>query len=266
MWTAFVVALALGVQPAQTDALTLSQPRFTYGPAGATRPDGKFLPGDAVHLSFAVGGLKFGGDAQASYRVAMEVANGAGEMLFRQKPHQSKVKNILGGKTVPCQVQVSLPPEQAAGSYSIKVTVEDVATKQSKSLTQKFEVLPAGFGLVRLGASATNDGMSPVPAVGAEGGVLYVTFAVVGFSRAKDKQCNLSGSLRVLDEKGKATTAKPISDRLHEEVAEGAKLIPLQFGVPLNRAGRFTLELTATDAVTGKKAQATMPLKVVAAN
>jgi hypothetical protein len=267
MWTAFVVALALGVQPGQLGApLTLLDPRFTYGPAGATRPDAKFLPGDTVHLSFAVGNLKFDGDAQATYRIAMEVANSAGEALFRQKPHQSSVKNVLGGKTIPCRVQVALPPEQPAGSYTVKVTIEDTATKQAKSLTQKFEVLPAAFGLVHLGTSATNDGMTPVPAVGAEGGVLYVTFAVVGFGRGKNKQPDLSGSFRVLDEKGKATTAKPFSGRVNMDVAEGAKLIPLQFGVTLNRAGRFTLELTATDAVSGKKTRATMPLKVVAAN
>jgi hypothetical protein len=269
MWTAFVVALALGVQSEKLGApLVLLDPRFTFGPAGATRPDGKFLPGDTVHLSFDVGNLKFDGDSQASYRIAMEVANSAGEMLFRQKPHKSQARNVLGGKTIPCRVQVALPPAQPAGSYTVKVTIEDTATKQSQSLTQKFEVLPAAFGLVHLGTSATNDGMTPVPAVGAEGGVLYVTFAVVGFDRrgGKNKQPDLSGSFRVLDENGKATTAKPFTGRVNKEVAEEAKLIPLQFGVTLNRAGRFTLELTATDAVSGKTAKVTMPLKVVSAN
>src|SRR5206468_1135134 len=150
MWTACVVALALGVQPAQTGALTLSQPRFTFGPAGLTRPDGNFLPGDVVYLSFDVAGLKFDDEAKANYSVAMEVSNGAGNALFRQKPHASHVRNLLGGKSVPCSVQVQLPVEQEAGAYTIKVTIEDAATKQSQTVTQKFAVLKAGFGLVQL--------------------------------------------------------------------------------------------------------------------
>jgi hypothetical protein len=264
MWTAFVV-LALGVQPAQTGGLTLTQPRFTYGPAGATRAGAKFLPGDIVYLSLDVGGLKFDGESKAHYRVGMEVSNSAGETLFRQKPHQSAVLNLLGGKTVPCGVSVVLPTDYSAGSYTVKVTVEDVATKQAQTLAQKFEVLPAAFGLVRLGASATNDGMAPVPAVGAEGSSLFVTFAVVGFQRGKDKQPELAGSLRVLDEKGKPTSAKPIAGKLEKNVPEGSNIIPLQFGVTLNRSGRFTLEFTATDAVSKQTARASMPLRVTSA-
>jgi hypothetical protein len=267
MWTAFVVALALGAQPAQLGApLALIEPRFTYGPGGATRPDAKFLPGDTVYLSFEVGNLKFDGDSQASYRIVMEVANSAGEVLFRQKPHKSQVKNILGGKAMPCRVQVALPPDHTSGSHTIKVTVEDTATKQSRTLSQKFEVLPAEFGLVHLGASATNDGLTPVPAVGPEGGSLYVTFAAVGFKRGKDKQPDFSVSLRVLDEGGKATTAKPFSGRVNKDVAEGVHLIPLQFGVTLNRAGRFTLEFTATDAVSERTVRVSMPLRVTKMN
>jgi hypothetical protein len=266
MWTAAVVALVLGLPPAQPGtSLALTKPHFTYGPGGVTRPDAKYLPGDTVFLSFDVANLKFDADANASYRIAMEVTNADGEAVLRQKPHASKVKNILGGKAVPCRVHVALPPGYPSGTYTIKVTVEDLATKQGQSLAQKFEVLPAAFGLVQVGASATNDGMAPVPTVGVEGAPLYLTFAVVGFGRGKDKQLDISASLRVLDEKGKPTTAKPFADRAKREIPEGLQLIPLQFGLTLNRVGSFTLEFTATDHVTGQKARATMPLKVVSA-
>src|SRR5262249_44100368 len=146
MWTALVVALTLGVQPG--GGPTLTNPHFTYGPGGLTRPDAKFLPGDIVFLSADVGGLKFDKDALTSYRVSMEVSNAAGETLLRQKPHESQARNILGGKTIPCRVHLSLPPGQPSGTHTIKLTVEDVATGKKQTLAQKFEVLPAAFGLV----------------------------------------------------------------------------------------------------------------------
>ncbi len=265
MWTAAVVALALGLPPQPGTSLTLTGPRFTFGPGGVTRPDAKYLPGDTAFLSFNVGGLKFDADANANYRIGMEVTNADGEAVLRQKPHAAKVKNLLGGKAIPCRVHVALPPGYPAGTYTIKVTVEDLGTKQSQSLAQKFEVLPAAFGLVQVGASATSDGMNPVPTVGVEGGPLYLTFAVVNFGRGKDKKMDVSASLRVLDEKGKPTTAKPFTGRAQQEMPDGVQLLPLQFGLTLNRVGRFTLEFTATDHVSGKTARATMPLRVVGA-
>jgi hypothetical protein len=263
MWTACVVALALGVQPAQTGALTLNQPRFTFGPAGLTRTDGKFLPGDVVYMTFDVAGLKFDDESKAKYSVAMEISDAAGNTLYRQKPHASMVRNVLGGKAVPCSVQVQLPVDHPAGTLTVKVTVEDKATNQSGSVSKKVEVLKAGFGIVQLYTTAGNAGAVPVPSVGAEGSLLYVHFVAVGFARGKDKQPDLSGTLRVLDEGGKETSAKPFTGRLNKDVAPDAMVVPLQFGVTLNRAGRFTLELTATDHISGQKSTVSMPLKVV---
>ena len=88
-------------------------------------------------------------------------------------------------------------------------------------------------------------------------------FVAVGFARGKEKQPDLSATLRVLDEGGKDTSAKPFTGRLNKDVAPDAAAVPLQFGVTLNRAGRFTLELTATDHVSGQKSKVSMPLKVV---
>jgi hypothetical protein len=84
----------------------------------------------------------------------------------------------------------------------------------------------------------------------------------VGFGREKG-QPNLSVSLRILDDKGKATTAKPATGKVDKDVPEKAQGLPMQFLVALNRAGTFTLELSVTDETAGKTAKVSVPFKVV---
>ena len=68
--------------------------------------------------------------------------------------------------------------------------------------------------------------------------------------------------MRVLDESGKPTRAKPYTVQVNKDVPADAVLVPGQFFLSLNRSGKFTVELTATDKVGGKKAQLTFPLTV----
>ncbi len=68
--------------------------------------------------------------------------------------------------------------------------------------------------------------------------------------------------MRVLDEAGKPTQAKPVAVQVNKDVPADAVLVPGQFLLSLNRSGQFTVELTATDKAGGKKAQLTFPLTV----
>ncbi len=72
--------------------------------------------------------------------------------------------------------------------------------------------------------------------------------------------------MRVLDDKGHPTFSRPLSGTVNKEVPADLKLIPMHFGVTLNRPGTFTIELEATDKLSGKSVMEKVPLRVVSFN
>ena len=56
----------------------------------------------------------------------------------------------------------------------------------------------------------------------------------------------------------------PIYDSIEGALTLGAKdlAVPMTFGLTMNRAGRFTIELTAEDRITGKSATISYPIRV----
>ena len=103
---------------------------------------------------------------------------------------------------------------------------------------------------------------SPVCALGES---LYVGFSTVAFARnGKTKQPDIKVSLRVLDEKGKPTMPQPLSGRANKGIPENLKFLPMQFGITMNRPGRFTVELTAVDQISGKSSTVRFPIRAIA--
>jgi hypothetical protein len=127
-------------------------------------------------------------------------------------------------------------------------------------------VLPKGFGLVRLALAADAEGNVPLPALGS-GGTAFVQFGAVGFGRdAGGKQPNLRFAVRVLEEGGKPATEKGRASEVSKGVPADFLAVPMSFPLTLNRPGKFTVELTATDAVGNQTAKLTFPIKVVDAD
>jgi len=266
MWkTVALLALAAWPAVAHGQTLTIANPRLTYGYFGPKRADTKFLPGDVVILAYDLKNVSFDKDGKAAFTVGMEVTDAAGKSLYKQPPRMSRGQNYLGGDSLSAFASLPIPPEYAAGTYTITVTVEDKATKASKSVSQKVEVLPVGFGLVNVGTSIDPDGAHPIAPVATLGETVYLNFAAIGFAReeAGDKNPNLSVTMRILDENGKDTLARPMKGKAREGIDPTLKVIPMSFGVTLNRAGRFTLELTATCEICGKSTKTTFPIKVM---
>ena len=73
---------------------------------------------------------------------------------------------------------------------------------------------------------------------------------------------NLSVTMRVLDESGKPTRAKPFHGELATETHASIRALPMQFALDPNRAGKFTIEINATDKTSGKTATLSLPLTV----
>jgi hypothetical protein len=259
------VLLALQNAPAQNSTLAIADERFTYGHLGPTRKDNDFLPGDVVCLAFNINNMKFDAAGRASFSIAMEVFDNAGTSRFKQLPRNATAQNYLGGTLLPSVAELQIPLATPPGEYTIRMTIEDRAAKAKTTLERKARVLPADFGLIHVHTTADREGKTPITPIAAVGESLYVNFAAVGFQRDGDKkQPNIEVAMRILDEKGNATTPRPLTGKANSDIPADFQIIPLQFGLTLNRAGRFTVELSATDRLSGKSARVSIPIQVVA--
>jgi hypothetical protein len=266
MWPTLLLLATPGLLLGQGTSLTLSNDRWTYGPLGAERPSHKFLPGEMLMLSFDIGGLKSDESGRVAYGIGLEVIDLKGQRLVSQEPQNLQAVNYLRGARMPSVANLQIGLDQAPGNYLLKVTVNDRTAKTMQLLERPFEVLTPNFGLVHVGTSLDLDGLVPAPAAGILGQTLYVNFAAVGFGReGAKKQPNLLVEMRVLDETGQPTTAKPLSGLANQDIADKLQLIPMQFGLTLNRTGKFTVEIKATDQVSRKTSLVTFPFTVLAA-
>jgi hypothetical protein len=257
---ASLVLAAVGLVTCQEDGLALTNVRTTYGAPGIVRDDNKLLPGDHVYVSFDIEGITVSDAGKVQYSMITEVLDGNGKTLFREDPRDLETVNGLGGRTVPAYTHLDVGVNAKPGKYTLKTTVTDRANKRSQSLSREFEVQPKQFGLVRLTTTLDHEGR-----VGASnfstGESLWVNCAAVDFQRG-GKQPKVAVELHVLDETGKAVLAQPFKGMIDKDVPETATSVPVQFLVPLNRAGKFKIELKATCQVSGKTAELKFPINV----
>jgi hypothetical protein len=268
MTSAFVVLAALVTAGAQDAPLEIANAHATYGYLGAKHPavDAR-LPGDIIYFSFDIKNMKLDDAGRASYSLLVEVTDEKKLMIFKQGPTNAIAQNYLGGNSLPCSAHLEIPIDSVPGVHHFKVTVTDRNSNKSVSLERTGKILPVSFGIVRVGTFADREAKVPAAPVGVIGESIYLSFAPVGFARDKaTKQPDLHVAMRVLDDKGQPTFAKPLTGVINKEVPESLKVMPMQFGITLNRVGNFTVELEATDKISGKTAKVTLPLKVLSQN
>jgi hypothetical protein len=262
MGTALALLAVLGLPAAEAGDLRLNNARSTYCVLGPTRAADKVLPGDKYVLSFDIEGITIDDEGKARYSVGFDVADASGKVLFKQEPKEQTAQASLGGNSLPASAQLDVGLQAKPGEYNLKVTVTDLATKKTAELTRKAEVLEKGFGMVRLTTSSDQDGRMPVSVPGC-GEWLFVHCGIVGFTRNDaSKQPDVTLSMVIKDEQGKPTTAKPVTVVVNKDVPEAAPALPLRQLLVLNRAGKFTVELTATDRFANKTATLSFPLTV----
>jgi hypothetical protein len=270
MWTSAVfVATALSLAPAQNDLkLELTNARATHGVLGPRRDPSKgMLPGDQLVICYDIEGMKTDEHGKVRYSVALDVIDKDGKVVFSQKPRVYETTVGLGGNSVPAFLKLDGGTEQPPGEYTLKVTVTDLATNQSKSMSNTGTLRAKDFGIVRMAMTYDPEGLFPAPHP-CEGQSLCVHFAAVGFERAGPKgkeQPNFEVQMRILDKDGKPTTAKPFTGEVKGGVPGDVTIIPMQFLLELNRDGDFTVELKATDRISKKTTEASFPLTVLPA-
>ncbi|HEV3263126.1 MAG TPA: hypothetical protein VG013_40200 [Gemmataceae bacterium] len=248
---ALVMAVALA-PGAKDNELKISNIRSTYSQLGPVRVSenkmDKVLPGDIYFVTWEMEPFKVNDAGELRLSMAMEVTDSKKNRIYKQDPTETMQVNSLGGKRVPAFAHVIIGANTAPGEHTMKVTVEDLAGKRKGSFERKFEILPPGFGMVRLHLSADPDGVTTIPSVGVVGQLLYLNFRVIGADTANHKKApHVSVTMKVLDENGEPTFKKPVFVESGKEVDKDTVVVPVYLGLVLNRTGTFKVQLTATD-------------------
>jgi hypothetical protein len=256
---AFIAALSLTL--GQSGSLELANARTTYSILGATRADESVLPGDIVVLSFDIVGARPDNAGKVRYSIAMEILDSDGKLVFKQAPQDREAPIAAGAKSLPACATVNAGRRQPPGDYTLRVTVKDLTSGETGQLSRTYKLLPTDFGIVRYSTTRDAEGKMPVDALrsGRRG---WINFSVVGFERAgSSRQPGVGVQMRILGRNGEPVM-KPSAGEVKEGVPEGVGALPMQFEVDLTRGGEFTVELKATDHVSGKNATLKVPLVV----
>jgi hypothetical protein len=260
MWTTIALLSVLATVPAES-GLSLTHVRSTHGLLGPLRQDETLAPGDNLFICFDIDGMRVDSEGKVRYSMAIELSDGTGNRVFRQVPKEQEARASLGGDSVPAYARLNVGLDTPAGDYRMKITVKDLASGQEQSLNRDLKVLPKDFALVRTTLTLDVDAQYPA-AVFVRGQGVWVQSSAVGFAASPGKKPDVMFEMRVLDDAGRPTLAKPVTGTPPEKLPENLKGLPLGFPLTLNRPGKFTIELQATDRTSGKKAKVSLPLVV----
>ncbi len=269
--TSLVLLTALAFTPAQTGgALKLTNVRTTYGELGGTRPEAKYLPGDVLFVGFDIEGLTISEEGRTQYRMGLELFDKNKKSILPDQQPTDKVDYVpLGGPKLPARAYILIGVDQDPGTYTMKLTVTDTATKAVQTLEKSFEVMKKDFGIVAVYPSVDESGRIPAPTTGVLGQSVFIQFAIVGFARDPKApgQPSVTVEMTPLDAGGKPTLQK---SALYKQNADSAiklepkdEMINVRFLLPLSREGKYTVRLKATDEFTKKSITFDLPIVVV---
>lgn len=257
---ATVLAGLLLLAPTQANGLQLNNVQDTHGIYGPARSVATLLPGEKLTITFDIAGLTVK-DGKATYALGTEILS-QGKLQYRQPAKDQEASLPLGGDTLQALAQFEIGLNTPPGEYEFKVTVTDSASKKTTSFNKTYTVLPRAFGIVRLTTTLDAAGEAHTTLLGA-GQTLWISFSAVDFQRSPTTmQPNLTFELSVLDETGKPLGDKPLVGLVEKDVPAMIAALPGQFPLSLNRAGKFVVEVKATDNLSKKSAKLSFPITV----
>ena len=273
MWAALAVSAVLTAAPSDAGALQIKNDRFTYGIFGQERKDTQVIPGDILIVAFDIDGLQAKDDGSVGYSTQMELLDKTGKAVFTEKPTDRETTLPLGGNRLPNWSRVATGTDAEAGAYTVKITVVDNVAKNKPQavLEKKFELVAPRFGIIHVATGYDKPPTSPPPAppVAVPGQSVLVFFTVVGFqanpgAKPKDPlQADVAVEMTILDDAGKPTLVKPFGGEIKEVAEEFKTVLPFNFPLMLNRTGKFTIVITATDKLANKSAKQELSLTVL---
>jgi hypothetical protein len=258
------LALIVLVTPAWAE-LSIRDVTPTYGPLGPARTSLAVPAGDELFFRYTITGVRTDDAGRVDGELQVQLAGPDRRALLDDK-QPIKAVLALGGQTLPGTANVSFGPDTAAGDYTVTVTFRDKLSAESASFQRKVTCTKPAFALVRLRLS--HDEAGAIPAAGGMlGQTIHVRCQAIGFDRTKAK-VHVVIAMQTADAEGRPLMPRPIRARLATEDADQvAQLRSVDFSgsLILNRVGKFELRLTATDEVSGQKAEVRVPLHVAAA-
>jgi hypothetical protein len=200
----------------------------------------------------------------------MEVADAAGKPIFKQAPRDLEELIPLRGAKIPARAFIQIGLDQDPGTYTCKLSVTDPKTKASNSLSIKFEVLKPEFAIVAVRTAYDARGELNAPSGGVVGQPIFIVYAIATFQRdPKTKQPHVEITYEFLDDKGQPTLAAPkkdVQDALSRPaVGDKDGAFQKDYLLFLNRPGKFTVRITATDKIGNKKSTFELPITVLPA-
>jgi hypothetical protein len=258
------LALLVLVTPAWAE-LAIRDVTPTYGPLGPARKSLAVPAGDELYFRYAITGVRTDAAGRVDGELHVQLTGPNGQALLDDKRPINGLL-ALGGQTLPATANVSFGPETPAGDYTMTVTVRDKLSGESASFQRKVTCTKAAFALVRLRLS--HDERGTIPAAGGMlGQTVHVRCQAIGFDRSQAK-VRVVIAMETADAEERSLMPRPIQARLATEGAEQVaqvRSVDFNGSLILNRVGKFTLRLTATDEVSGQKAEVRVPLHVAAA-
>jgi hypothetical protein len=253
-----VAFVLLGFIPNIASAVDIKNIRPCYGLFGPTRYKAECLPGDVLFFTFDIDGLAVDPKTKkVSYETTLQLLDAKDKVLDTIPTPANPVVPILGGNSMPGDLYVKIGDNQPPGKYTIQMTIEDKIGKSAKAFKYPFTVLKQGFGIIRAAA----------PAVGFHGQHHVLQFQLVNLTLDKKKQPSGEVVIRILDDKknpiGEATKMMLPRDLPDGTDLEKLNLVAVPYSIYLNRPGRFTVEVVATDKNGDKTDRLSYPLTVL---
>ena len=269
--------LALGLvlatqSPFQGD-LVFRNVRPTMGLLGPERRErDSFLPGDLVFYAFDLGNLTATreGNSEGLYRYAMtvEILDGKNQVIVPKepaKPRESQAFCPLGGDMLPTFAYTETDQDIPPGKYVMRLNCIDRNSNKRGTLEKPFTIENKRFGILRT-AMLYATGGEPAPAMGAPGQSFLLTFVVANFTvDPKTENCDVDLAIQILDQAGKPVSPKSFRGQITTPEDPSRRLHSIRFPFQPNRAGQYTLEVTATDRKSDGKTvtKVTYPFQVM---
>lgn len=264
--TRLTLLLALALLPAAAAAadLKIDKVKARYGELGPERAALDVPPGDEVHFTFNVSGLKTDEAGKVGVEFRQVVTAEGGEVLLDKSATNEQVM-AFGGDSLPSFAAFSFGKATPPGKYTLKVTVTDKLGKGSASFERAVTCVKPAFALVRRELHHDAERKAPAGTTAALGARVYYRFLATEYDRSKQK-LDLQMTVQVYDDKRQPQMPKPVVvSAATDDAAAVAKTEQVTFTgfLTANRVGTFTVRIAVTDNLTKQTVTWEFPLTVV---